>query len=115
MVCSPFFTGSSATRSKRYSARPRITFIGVPISCAIPEATVPSSATRSVRRQLFLQSCAFGDVAKDGSQEMVPSTMTWEIGGFDGEFFAVRAETQHRAQLAHFRLVTPDCPNLLTC
>ena len=51
IVCKPRFTVSSATRSIRYSARPRMTFMGVPISCAIPEATVPSSAMRSVLRK----------------------------------------------------------------
>lgn len=50
IVARPFFIPSSAVRLSKYSARPRITFIGVPISCAMPDANVPSSANRSARR-----------------------------------------------------------------
>ena len=48
IVARPFFIPLSAVRWNIYSARPRITFIGVPIwYCFMPEANVPNSANRS--------------------------------------------------------------------
>src|SRR5262249_32945271 len=51
--------------------------------------------------ELFLQSCAFGNVAKDDGKELVAFDCDMRDGGFDRKFFPVRSKTGYGTELAH--------------